>query len=96
MLPAHHRPDQRKAEQFTLETTLQGALVAVEYQHNPQGIGNRLSALDQGRHDPTLPVILRLSELQQGKVEIGAERVQALCDVRRHEHLAKAAVSARL
>jgi len=43
---------------------LLGALIEIEYQHNPQGIGDRLSSLDQGRHDVTLPVILRLSKLQ--------------------------------
>ena len=50
--------------QLTLERRLQGALIAIEDQHNPQRIGNRLSSLDQGRHDATIPVILRLGELQ--------------------------------
>ena len=50
--------------QLALERRLQGALIAIEDQHNPQRIGNRLSSLDQGRHDATIPVILRLGELQ--------------------------------
>ena len=50
--------------QLSLERKLRGAPVEVEYQHNPQGIGDRLSSLDQGRHDATLLLILRLSKLQ--------------------------------
>ena len=54
----------KTAGQLSLERRLLGALNEVEYQHNPQGIDDRLSSLDQGRHDVTLPVILRLSKLQ--------------------------------
>ena len=54
----------KTTRQLTLERGLRGALLEVEYQRNLQGIGDCLSSLDQGRHDATLPVTLRLSKLQ--------------------------------
>ena len=54
----------KTTRQLTLERRLRGALIEVEYQHNLQGIGNRLSSLDKGRHDATLAVTLPLSKLQ--------------------------------